>query len=259
MVRVAAVQLRVDDDESAAAREDRACHLVLGAAETADLVILPELWPVGAFNVDLMLAAAEPIDGGFVRRMGDLAARAGVWLHAGSYPELHEGGVSNTSLVFDPEGRLRADYRKIHLFGFDEGEAVRIVAGATPGLVTTPLGLTGLTTCYDLRFPELYRRLLDEGSRAVLIPAGWPAARVEHWSVLARARAIENQCAVVACNAVGTNGGVLMGGRSVIVQADGGVLAEGSSTDEEIVAAAVDPLAVDAYRTGFPVLRDRRL
>lgn len=259
MSTVAAIQVHVDDDETP---DDRVTRVLssLGATEPpAEVVLLPELWPVGAFSLDRIMSWAQPVDGPFAARMSGLARSWGVTVHAGSFPERHAGGVSNTSLVFGPDGAIVARYRKIHLFGFDRGEAATVAAGTEPVVVPTPLGLTGLTTCYDLRFPELYRHLTELGAHAFLVPAGWPEQRISHWEVLARARAIEDQAVVVAANAVGVSGGVTMGGRSVIVAADGTVLAEADGSTEMILSADVDPTHTAGWRSQFPALLDRRL
>ncbi len=257
--RVALVQLRVDDTEPVADRVDRVAEFLVELRGAPDLVLLPELWPVGAFNLERILAHAEPLDGPFCAVMSGVARQLGTTLHAGSFAEKHDGGVSNTSVVFGPDGSRLAAYRKIHLFGFDSGEAVTLTAGTDQVLVDTALGSTGLTTCYDLRFPELYRNLTAAGGEAFLVPAGWPATRIEHWDVLARARAIENQSVLLACNAVGTNGGVRMGGRSVAVTADGTVLARAAATDEQVLWVELDLGDTAAWRETFPALRDRRL
>src|SRR6185437_12866364 len=171
-------------------------------------------------------------------------------------------GLWNTSVVFGPDGSRLAVYRKIHRFGFGEGEPVLLEAGAD--IVTVPLPLAGgtatlgLSTCYDLRFPEMYRRLLDAGSQVFVIPAAWPAARVEHWRLLGRARAVENQCVVLQCNTGGEHSGVPMGGYSQVVSATGDVLAE-TGDGEEVLVADVDLAEVDRWRKAFPVLADRRL
>ncbi len=256
---MALVQLRVDDSEPVAERVDRVAGLLAGLTGAPHLVLLPELWPVGAFNLERVLAHAEPMDGPFCARMSAAARRLGSTLHAGSFAERHAGGVSNTSVVFGPDGSRLATYRKIHLFGFDAGEAVTLAAGTDQVLVPTALGPTGLTTCYDLRFPELYRNLTAAGAEAFLVPAGWPTTRIEHWDVLARARAIENQTLLLACNAVGTNGGVRMGGSSVAIAADGTVLARAGETDEQVLWVEIDVAQTAAWRGTFPALRDRRL
>jgi predicted amidohydrolase len=180
-------------------------------------------------------------------------------VHLGSFVERHaDGSLTNTAVLLDGEGSTVAVYRKMHLFGFGEGEPKLMSAGREVVVAKTELGTIGLTTCYDLRFPELYRRLVDEGAELVVVPAAWPQARVDHWSVLARARAIENQMVVVAVNTAGTNGGKRMGGRSVVVDARGRVLAE-AGPDEEVLAAEVDLTDVARWRADFPALHDRRL
>ena len=117
----------------------------------------------------------------------------------------------------------------------------------------------GLSTCYDLRFPELYRQQVLAGAEMFLVPAAWPAARVAHWTLLGRARAIENQCVVVQCNTAGTHAGYQMGGHSQVVSASGEVLAEASGNDQQVLSLDVDLAATTAYREAFPVLDDRRL
>jgi predicted amidohydrolase len=186
------------------------------------------------------------------------AAAAGLWLHAGSFAESSGGHRYNTSVVIDPSGDVVATYRKQHLFGWEDGEPSVMTAGDTLVVLPTPLGATGLATCYDLRFPELYRRLVESGTETFLMASGWPMPRIEHWTVLARARAIENQAWVVACNTAGTHNGVLMGGRSLVVDPRGTVVAE-AGDGEEILYADVDPAAAREWRLAFPALADRRM
>jgi predicted amidohydrolase len=257
MTRVALIQLDVNDSETIAERIERAGALVEGLVDV-DLAVLPELWHVGAFDLESARAYAEPMDGPVVTRMRAAARTAGIWLHAGSFAELSGGNRYNTSVVIDPSGDVVATYRKQHLFGWEDGEPSVMTAGDTLVVLPTPLGATGLATCYDLRFPELYRRLVDSGTETFLMASGWPMPRIEHWSILARARAIENQAWVVACNTAGTHNGVLMGGRSVVVDPRGTVVAE-AGDDEEILYAEVDPAAVREWRQAFPALTDRRL
>jgi predicted amidohydrolase len=122
----------------------------------------------------------------------------------------------------------------------------------------TSTGRVGLATCYDLRFPEMFRQLTDQAADLFVVPAAWPAARIAHWTVLAQARAIENQTPVIAVNTAGTNGGVLMGGRSLIVDATGSVLAE-AGDGEEVLHADLDLTVTADWRERFPALGDRRL
>jgi predicted amidohydrolase len=257
-VRASLLQISVNPDETPDSRRVRAASLVRDQAGS-DLVVLPELWPVGAFAYDSFAPEAEPLDGPTAAAMSAAALDAGVWLHAGSIVERDpEGPLYNTSLVFAPDGELVRSYRKIHRFGFARGEAQLMAAGEE--VVTLPLpGTTlGLATCYDLRFPELFRLLVDAGAQVLVIPAGWPAKRREHWRVLARARAIESQAYVLACGTAGTHAGVEQAGHSLVIAPDGEMLAE-AGPDEQVLTAELDLDTVAAYRESFPVLRDRRL
>jgi predicted amidohydrolase len=267
-VRIAAVQMRYDDAESIGQRIER-CTALIQDTGAVDLLVLPELWAHGGFGYDRWPHTAEHLDDTVFTAMARVARRRRVWLHAGSIIEREAGGVAsprlwNTSALFDPNGEPRAVYRKIHRFGFDGGEPRLLAAGED--LVTADLtdahGATyraGLTTCYDLRFPELYRGLVDEGSEVVLVPAAWPKSRVAHWEALGRARAIENQTVVVQCNLAGVDGDVVLGGSSRIVDANGDVLASAGADDDAVVRAVVDIADLRRTRQAFPVLADRRL
>ncbi|GAA2610152.1 carbon-nitrogen family hydrolase [Streptomyces axinellae] len=265
-VRASLLQIQVDPDESVNSRRERVASLVR-AQKGADLVVLPELWPVGAFAFDRFAAEAEDADpaaGPTALAMSAAARDAGVWLHAGSIVEKgHEAGaLYNTSLVFSPAGELTGTYRKIHRFGFDRGEATLMTAGTQPVTVPHPQATLGLATCYDLRFPELFRALVDaepEGARVIVVPAGWPAKRAEHWSLFARARAVENQTFVLACGTAGSHAGVAQAGRSAVIDPWGEVLAAADGAEETVVTADLDLSQIDKVRESFPVLKDRVL
>ena len=253
-MRVHAVQLAYGDDESLDDRLRRVEGLVR-SQHGADLVLLPELWPQGGFAYDRCEALAEPLDGPTVTAMSALARSLGITLHMGSIVERDQGGsLHNTSVLLGRDGEVQATYRKIHLFGFGEGEPKLM----TPGDGPVVHGRFGLATCYDLRFPELFRALLDAGAEVVLLPAAWPSKRVAHWRLLARARAVEDQSYVVACNTGGTHAGVPMGGRSAVVDPWGVVLAE-AGDGEEVLVVDLDDELVSRTRASFPVLADRRL
>ncbi|MFD6024704.1 carbon-nitrogen family hydrolase [Streptomyces griseoluteus] len=257
-MRASLIQIRVDEDESVAARRSRAADLVRAEAD-ADLVVLPELWTTGAFAYDTFATEAEPLQGPTHEAMARAAKDAGVWLHAGSVPERDpDGTLYNTALVFSPSGELAAAYRKIHRFGFDQGEAVLMGAGREPVTVPLPGTTVGLATCYDLRFPELFRTLTDAGAETLVVSAGWPERRRAHWTLLARARAVENQAYVLACGTAGTHAGVPQAGHSIVVDPWGEVLAE-AGPDEEVLGVEFDPAKVPATREQFPALKDRVL
>jgi predicted amidohydrolase len=264
-VRATLLQIDVDPAEKPARRRARVAELVRGQSG-ADLVVLPELWPVGAFAAEDFAAEAEQVAGGPTAVAMAAAARgAGVWLHAGSVVERAAapdgsaaGRLFNTSLVFGPDGEPQAVYRKIHRFGFDRGEATLMSAGEQIVTVRHPQAVLGLATCYDLRFPELFRLLVDAGAHLVVLPAGWPARRLAHWRLLVQARAVESQAYVLACGTAGTHAGVEQAGHSMVVDPWGEVLAE-AGPGEEVLTVDLDPARVASTRRDFPVLRDRVL
>ena len=270
VLRVAVVQIAYGDDESMDDRIERVAALVRAQAGH-DLVVLPELWAPGGFSYREWASRAQPVEGSIGSAMSAAARDAGVLLHAGSIIERassgHEGssevgsdgrGLWNTSLLYGPDGGLVAAYRKIHRFGFGSGEPKLLDAGEDIVVVEREGFSAGLSTCYDLRFPELDRRQLDAGATVFIVPAAWPAARVRHWTLLAHARAIENQCVVIACNTGGTHAGTEMGGHSQVISASGEALAMAGS-GEQVLSVDVDLDAITTWRDQFPVLQDRRL
>lgn len=257
-VNIAMLQLAVDDAEPVYERVPRVIGIIREAAQRAELVVLPELWPTGAFAYETMTAHAQPLDGPLVGDLSGVAAECGVWLHGGSFVEQAGGDLFNTSVLFAPDGRLVASYRKIHLFGFDGGETTLLSGGDELVVVDTPLGPTGLATCYDLRFPEFFRALTEGGATAVLLASGWPLSRVGHWQVLVQARAIEDQLLMVACNEVGRQGSVTLAGHSMVVDPRGDVIVQ-AGEHADVVHVSVDPSAATQWRESFPVLRDIRL
>jgi len=264
-MRIAAIQLAYDDSESLADRTDRVVGLVRAEAG-AELVVLPELWSAGGFSYREWPSRSQDVSGSVVTALADAARDAGVWLHGGSIAEHPASGETgpegkslwNTSVLIAPDGTVVATYRKIHRFGFAGGEPKLMEAGADI-VVTDIAGVrAGLSTCYDLRFPELYRAQLDRGATVFVIPAAWPEARVDAWSLLLRARAVEDQCFVIGCNTAGTHADTAMGGHSAVIAPTGEVLAE-AGDGQEVLRADIDPAVVDDFREAFPVLRDRRL
>lgn len=268
-MKVALVQLAYGDDETVAERVDRVAELVRSQAGH-DLVVLPELWAAGGFAYPTWEQRADTTHGAISRAMSEAARHAQVTLHAGSIVETTCDGSTgpegkdlwNTSLVFGPDGSLLATYRKVHRFGFGAGEPKLMEAGERVIVTDLPVGTAtvraGLSTCYDLRFPELYRAQLDQGAMVFIIPAAWPRKRVQHWTLLAHARAIENQCVVIACNTSGTHSGHEMGGHSQVIAANGDPIGV-AGLGEEVLSVDVDLDAVGAWRRQFPVLADRRL
>lgn len=257
-MRASLIQIAVNDAESVTSRRSRVADLVREQAGS-DLVVLPELWTVGAFAYEQFETEAEPLDGPTFEAMSKAASDAGVWLHAGSVVErAGDGSLYNTALVISPAGELAATYRKIHRFGFDQGEAVLMAPGDSLTTVVLPEQTLGIATCYDLRFPELFRGLVDAGATTLVVAAGWPARRRSHWTLLSRARAVEDQAYVLACGLAGTHAGVEQAGHSLVVDPWGEVLAE-AGPGEDVLTVDLDPAKVTETRAQFPALKDRRL
>ena len=256
-MRICLVQLEVTLREPLEERVAQACDLIRGCAG-ADLVVLPELWAQGAWAYPGWAENAEPIDGPTVTALAQAAQDAGVLLHGGSIVERAGDDLFNTSVLFGEQGDLRGVYRKIHRFGFGQGEATLM----TPGdqVLTLPGGaLTmGIATCYDLRFPELFRKLSEAGAQMLVIASSWPHRRLEHWRLLNRARAVENLAYVVAADACGEHAGVLQAGHSVVIDPWGEVVAE-AGTEPTVLDVVIDPGQVEQVRAEFPALRDRRI
>ena len=258
-VTVALIQLDCNSTEPVPDRIARAHALVAEAAKRAQVVVLPELWHVGAFDMEAARANAEPIDGPLVTGLAAAAKEHGVWLHGGSFTEVTPDGEHfNTSVLFTPDGQVAASYRKIHLFGFTGGETTVFTGGEELVVVDTPLGPTGIATCYDLRFPELFRALIAGDATVFLMCSGWPTPRIAHWDLLAQARAIENEAWVIACNQVGRQGPVTLGGHSIVVDPKGNVVAQAGGA-ETILYADIDPELPQQWRQEFPVLQDIRI
>jgi predicted amidohydrolase len=245
--------------EPAAGKSARIEHVLslLPDARDADLIVLPELWPVGYFNFDRYEHDAEALHGPTVDAMAGAASSIRAYVHAGSIVERSaEGALYNTSVLLTPVGRVLHTYRKVHLFGIASSEPDLLTPGVQVMAAPTVLGIIGMTTCYDLRFPELYRLLTE--AEVVLVASAWPAERLEHWRVLTRARAIDNLLYVVACNEAGECNGVELGGHSVVVDPWGEIVAE-AGDGEEILRATIDVSRVAEMRRQFPVLDDRRI
>jgi len=265
-VRVAAVQLNSNGDK---ARNLAAAERLVRAAasEGAELVALPEKWNHLAAGEE-MATQAEPLDGPSLAAARGWARELGVHLLAGSIaersPEAGEGRAFNASVLIGPDGADLAVYRKIHMFDVEAGGvAYRESDHETPGeqIVSAPIdGVElGLSVCYDLRFPELYRILAVRGARLLAVPAAFTAATGrDHWQPLLRARAIENQAFVIAPNQVGEAPPHYSShGRSAIVDPWGVVLA--TAPDEEcFVAAELDLAAQERVRERLPSLANRR-
>jgi predicted amidohydrolase len=258
MALIALLQMGMLDGETAKVRLARGLRLLSSLDRSVRMAVFPELWVTGFFEFDDYERQAEPLDGELALQFADAARSKRIWLHAGSIVERADHSRFNTSLLFDPEGRLTASYRKIHLFGYRSREAELLQQGVSPVVVPTELGMIGLATCYDLRFPEFFRCMLATGAEVFVVTSAWPFPRLEHWLVLARARAIENLAYVVACNAAGSQRGQTLLGNSLVVDPWGTPVARAGDA-EQILYADLDLNRVHDWRDRFPSLHDRRL
>jgi predicted amidohydrolase len=264
-VRAAAVQLTsTADRERNLATADRLTRAAASAG--AELVVLPEKWPVLG-TPEETAAGAEPFDGPALGWARAIARELGIDLVAGSIAERVAGREkgSNTSVHVGPDGEVRAVYRKIHMFDVEVGgrtyrESAHEDGGDEIVLSETADGVElGMTVCYDLRFPELYRILAVRGARVVTVPAAFTLATTrDHWEVLLRARAIEDQAFVIAANQVGEHApGYRSGGRSAIVDPWGVVLAQAPDA-ETFITAELDLERQAEVRRTLPSLANRR-
>lgn len=264
-LRIACVQMTSRADK--AANLDNAERLVARAAATgADVVVLPEKWSLIG-DPEVLHAGAEPLEGGeTVSAMAGWARAHGITIVGGSIAERREGRekLSNTCVVVDPEGEIAAVYRKIHLFDVEAGghvyrESDAEEPGTEPVLAEVEGWPVGLTVCYDIRFPELYRILALEGALVFTVPANFTLyTGKDHWELLLRARAVENQCYLAAAAQIGeTMPGKLSFGRSSIVDPWGIVLAQ-AADEETVIAAEFDRGRLEELRRRFPSLASRQ-
>jgi predicted amidohydrolase len=257
-MRVALVQLAADID-SAANRDLVTSRLAaLSADDGIDLVVLPEatMHDFGAPDLDLA-PIAEPLDGPFVQMIAAEAVRLRATIVAGMF-ERTDGLPYNTLVVVGPDGQLRTTYRKIHLYdSFGYSESDRLLPGEIAPVVIDVAGRpVGLMTCYDLRFPELGRALVDAGAETIVVPAAWVAGehKLDHWRALLIARAIENTVHVVGAG----QGGDRYTGHSLVVDPWGSIVDEAAS-EPAIIQAVLDADDVAKARSVNPSLANRRI
>jgi omega-amidase len=227
---------------------------------SSDLVSFPEMWTTGfdwANNDRIAPAQSKTLE-----LVGAMAKRYSVWIN-GSMLLLNESGKpANTSILFDPHGKTAGIYRKAHLFTMLHEDA-HMAPGNALCIAETPWGPTGFTVCYDIRFPELFRAYAVKGAKVILSPMAFPIPRLQHWKVLIRARAIEDQLFMIGTNRVGSedlgkDGIVTYCGTSSIIDPWGETIIEGSESKEELLTATIDIAKVDEVRNKMSVLKDRR-
>jgi len=220
-----------------------------------DCIVLPEMWNTG-YALEQIYELADK-DGERTKALISAFCKTHeVQVVAGSIAERRGDQIYNTIYVFDRTGEIVADYSKIHLFRLMDEEKY-LAEGDHIGTFVADGVQAGMMICYDIRFPELARKLALSGAKILFVPAEWPNPRLHHWRTLLTARAIENQMYVVSCNRVGTSGTTEFFGHSMIIDPWGEILVEGQGS-EEILSATIDLSLVDEVRGRIPVFEDRR-
>ena len=258
--RVALVQMdsQQNKEENLRKMEERTSEAVQHGAV---LVVFPET--VEYIGPD-MAGHASGVPGRITERFSDMARKNGVWLHAGSITEKYEKKARNLSMLFSPEGRCVASYCKLHMFDVtvEDGPSYResdeILPGETVCLADTDLGRLGLSICYDLRFPQLYRLMADNGAEVLIVSANFTdPTGAAHWEPLLRARAIENTCYVLACGQCGQKPAFKAHGHSMVIDPWGRILAE-AGEKEEILYADISSEVLKKTRKQIPCLQNQR-
>ncbi len=234
----------------------RALSLIENAADKgAEIICLPELFTTG-FDYSYINQCTAPIYNQITAAVAEKAKQFGVFVIAGSLPITADGFVYNSAILFDAQGMIAGSYNKVHLFPpMDEDKY--FTPGDEIAVFNTSLAKIGIMVCYDLRFPEITRKLAVAGAEIIFVPSEFPEPRINHWKILLQARAIENQLYVVGTNRVGNDSSNSFFGHSCVIDPWGNVIAEGDNT-ESIVIAEVDLSRVHEVRAQIPCLNNIR-
>jgi predicted amidohydrolase len=253
-MRIASIQLKVVEESKEKAL-DHASEMIR-KCQGADLILLPEIWNIGFMSFDRYREEAETEEGPTLTLLRTLAKELSCHLYTGSFVERKGNRFYNSSFLLNPKGEILGSYQKIHLFTYLSQEAQLLTPGTSVTVIATQFGNFGLATCYDLRFPELFRKMLDQGAEFFLISSAWPYLRLEQWLLLNRTRALENLSYLISSNCVGINRGTTFAGNSLVVDPMGQIIV-GGNDEECVVWAEVDRDIVLRVRAEFPALRDR--
>ncbi|PLX74011.1 MAG: carbon-nitrogen family hydrolase [Desulfuromonas sp.] len=251
-ITAATVQFNLALGEIETNLEKAEAGLRRASEQGAQLAVLPEMWSAG-YDYKRLQRHAEQTPR-VLEVIQKLSAELGLVI-VGSLPEKEGEKIFNTASVIDG-GKIVGSYRKLHMFS-TMGEDRFLSPGETSLVAPTSIGRIGVAICYDLRFPELFRKMALEGAEVICVPAEWPKPRQEHWRTLLRARAMENQLFIVATNCCGIQGKLDFFGMSLLLSARGEVLAEGGETDTELVAT-FEREEMESYRKQIQCYTDRR-
>lgn len=225
------------------------------ARRGSDLIVLPELWSTG-YDLENAASHATTTGAGVFAETAGLAAEYKIHVAGSCLSHLGPGRFGNTLVCFGPSGDVLGEYSKVHLYRLMDEDRY-LTAGSELTVVDLPWGIVGLAICYDLRFPELFRHYALVGATMVILPAEWPKPRLAHWRTLLRARAIENQMFVIACNRVGETRADEFPGHSAIIDPWGKAVVEGGE-QEALLTAEIDLDEVSRFRNKIPIFEDRR-
>ncbi|MFC1992750.1 nitrilase-related carbon-nitrogen hydrolase [Chloroflexota bacterium] len=257
MVKVGCIQLWHNDEDT---KQDRiACaERLIDSAADCDLIVLAELWNTGVWSYDIYHEFSEPIQGETVNRIAEKARKVNAYIFAGSIIERDGDKLYNTAVMLDPKGKLIATYRKIHLFGsFGSKETELMTPGKELVSIKTDVGVLGLSICYDLRFPELFRKLAaHHGVEIILHATAWPLARLDDYRDTCHVRANENQCYLVTCASAGFNMGNPFSGHSAIID-PWGIRLGSTGLYESVPKAEIEISEIYKIREMLPLHKDR--
>lgn len=253
-MKVAIVQFAVNDEES---KEQKIVRMegILDGLMGTDFIVLPELWNVGFFAYEEYLKQSESLNGPTFTSLAKKAKELGAYIFTGSIAERDGDTCYNTAGLIDREGNLLGTYRKMHLFAAERQHMGR---GEQPVVIDTEFGKVGMSICYDVRFPELFRKEVEMGAEILVNCAAWPYPRVESWNMLHPVRAMENQCYMLSCCCAGASRGNPFIGRSMVIDPWGTVQAAAGNM-ETVVKSEIFTEQLAGIRQTFTALKDRRI
>lgn len=252
-MKTAIIQLEHNDNMSKSERINYVVDLINKLPQT-DLILLPELWATGFFSYDQYISSCETVDGDIKNILSSLANKKNTYIFTGSFLEYRNGKLFNSAMLISRNGETVLQYSKIHLF---DKEKQYVTPGSQIDVVKTELGTIGLSICYDLRFPEFYRKLSSQGADILLNAYALPIERAKHWEILSLSRAIENQAFFFSCGCAGINNGIQYAGHSMAISPTGEILSEGMFNKSDILLFDYDISQAIEYRNSFPALKDR--
>ncbi|MDF2721009.1 MAG: nitrilase [Paenibacillus sp.] len=255
VVALLQIDIAIGEPEANFAKLAERLEQAVSAEPKPDMIIIPEMWNTG-YALDRIYEIADRDGERTSAFISAFCRKHCVNVIAGSVADQRGGQVRNTIYAFDREGNRTGEYSKIHLFRLMDEEKY-LQAGDQVGSWQVDGVPAGLMICYDIRFPELARKLALGGAKILFVPAEWPHPRLHHWRTLLTARAIENQMYVIACNRVGVSGTTSFFGHSMIIDPWGEIVTEGDE-NEAILSAEIDLSVVDKVRSTIPVFADRR-